>query len=88
MMKTHRSSKGFEHWAYEGIVLPGGMAILGRWWLPHPSDLDDRQRREEMGNEVSQAEKERRWTARTCTGPFMFWNVPEEKEEDGGAEME
>ncbi|KAH0303032.1 hypothetical protein KCU71_g10815, partial [Aureobasidium melanogenum] len=23
-------------WAYEGVVLPGGMVMLGRWW--HPSD--------------------------------------------------
>lgn len=21
-------------WAYEGVVLPGGMVILGRWWSP------------------------------------------------------
>lgn len=21
-------------WAYEGIVLPGGQIILGRWWSP------------------------------------------------------
>ena len=21
-------------WAYEGVVLPGGMTILGRWWSP------------------------------------------------------
>jgi hypothetical protein len=20
------------HWAYEGVVLPGGRIILGRWW--------------------------------------------------------
>ena len=21
-------------WAYEGVVLPGGMIMLGRWWSP------------------------------------------------------
>lgn len=26
-------------WAYEGVVLPGGMVMLGRWW--HPSDDGD-----------------------------------------------
>lgn len=24
-------------WAYEGVVLPGGMIILGRWWNPNPN---------------------------------------------------
>ena len=32
-------------WAYEGVVLPGGMMILGRWWSP----MDDDERRECMG---------------------------------------
>ena len=22
-------------WAYEGVVLPGGQIILGRWWSPN-----------------------------------------------------
>lgn len=26
-------------WAYEGVVLPGGKIILGRWW--HPLHGDD-----------------------------------------------
>lgn len=26
------------YWAYEGVVLPGGKIILGRWWSP----MDDR----------------------------------------------
>jgi len=30
-------------WAYEGVVLPGGMIIVGRWWHPqpgvHPQDV-------------------------------------------------
>lgn len=27
-------------WAYEGVVLPGGMIILGRWWSPADESLD------------------------------------------------
>lgn len=28
-------------WGYEGVVLPGGRIIVGRWWWCHPStDLD------------------------------------------------
>jgi hypothetical protein len=40
-------SQDYEHpnednlWAYEGVVLPGGRIILGRWWFAseqgHPS---------------------------------------------------
>lgn len=41
------------HWAYEGVVLPGGHMMLGRWWNPM-------ERSENM----------------KCTGPFIFWNVP------------
>ncbi|MCJ1269711.1 hypothetical protein MMC22_009603 [Lobaria immixta] len=44
------------YWAYEGVVLPGGMMILGRWWSP----MDDR-------------------TERLSIGPFIFWNVPNQR---------
>lgn len=27
-------------WAYEGVVLPGGMTILGRWWSPADETAD------------------------------------------------
>ena len=27
-------------WAYEGVVLPGGMTILGRWWSPADETMD------------------------------------------------
>lgn len=27
-------------WAYEGVVLPGGMIILGRWWSPADDTVD------------------------------------------------
>ena len=29
-------------WAYEGVVLPGGMIILGRWWSPMDQDRERR----------------------------------------------
>ena len=32
-------------WAYEGIVLPGGMIMLGRWWSP----MDQTRERQCMG---------------------------------------
>lgn len=44
------------HWAYEGVVLPGGHMMLGRWWNP--------MERSEEGK---------------CTGPFIFWNVPDKE---------
>lgn len=27
-------------WAYEGVVLPGGMIMLGRWWSPADETVD------------------------------------------------
>ena len=27
-------------WAYEGVVLPGGMIMLGRWWSPTDDPVD------------------------------------------------
>ena len=27
-------------WAYEGIVIPGGQMILGRWWSPDEGGID------------------------------------------------
>lgn len=44
------------HWAYEGVVLPGGHMMLGRWWNP----MEPPEERE-------------------CTGPFIFWNVPDKE---------
>jgi len=53
-------------WAYEGVVLPGGKIMVGRWWAAlenrvDPADL-------EPGEDVS-------WYERLTTGPFMFWCV-------------
>lgn len=45
------------YWAYEGVVLPGGMIMLGRWWSPMDDNRADR----------------------LSIGPFIFWNVPDEK---------
>jgi hypothetical protein len=28
-------------WAYEGVVLPGGMIMLGRWWHPNPDTTSE-----------------------------------------------
>lgn len=28
-------------WAYEGVVLPGGKIMLGRWWHPSPTPGDE-----------------------------------------------
>ena len=28
-------------WAYEGVVLPGGMIMVGRWWHPWVEDNED-----------------------------------------------
>ncbi|MCJ1382641.1 hypothetical protein MMC17_005754 [Xylographa soralifera] len=56
-----------EHWAYEGVVLPGGKIMLGRWWSPHETPLHalivPRDPRVPDQNE------------RKCTGPFIFWNI-------------
>lgn len=30
------------YWAFEGVVLPGGMIMLGRWWSPLDSHSPDR----------------------------------------------
>lgn len=38
MMKYFRDALGFFDenalWAYEGVVVPGGQLIFGRWWSP------------------------------------------------------
>ena len=44
MMKYFRDPDGaVDHgvlWAYEGVVLPGGQIIVGRWWAPENVDED------------------------------------------------
>ena len=39
MMKYYNNDDGSRDesmlWCYEGVVLPGGMMIVGRWWSPH-----------------------------------------------------
>lgn len=29
------------YWAYEGIVIPGGEIMMGRWWNPLAGDIGD-----------------------------------------------
>lgn len=38
--KTNDSAEVFNMWAYEGVLLPGGKIMLGRWWCPdgYPDD--------------------------------------------------
>ena len=44
MMKYFEDSTGnFDEsalWAYEGIIIPGGQMILGRWWSPDEGGID------------------------------------------------
>jgi hypothetical protein len=41
MMKFFQDNNGLVDvdalWAYEGVVLPGGQLIVGRWWSPDDS---------------------------------------------------
>lgn len=46
-------------WAYEGVVLPGGEVVVGRWW--HPREVDADADADDGAIEYS--------------GPFMFWCV-------------
>ena len=49
-------------WAYEGVVLPGGEIVVGRWWCT--------QRGGSEGGGVSAEGEED-----VYSGPFMFWCV-------------
>ena len=70
------------HFAYEGVVLPGGKMIFGRWWSPleqredeHVTG-DDRAYLNDYPKDLEMSEQE--WEASkrmTCTGPFMMWCV-------------
>ncbi|MCJ1436286.1 hypothetical protein MMC27_005664 [Xylographa pallens] len=55
------------HWAYEGVVLPGGKIMLGRWWSPHETPVRDLV---DSGEPRVYDRNERK-----CTGPFIFWNI-------------
>lgn len=56
-------------WAYEGVVLPGGKVMFGRWWQPEDEE------------ESVSATPEERWNQRLCSGPFVFWAVGGEDDE-------
>lgn len=56
-------------WAYEGIVLPGGMIIIGRWWHPVPGEPQDVSvYHDHCCIHVLTIDQE-------YTGPFILWNV-------------
>lgn len=49
-------------WAYEGVMLPGGEVVVGRWWSPRREDGRDDE--DENDDDV-------------YSGPFIFWCVDE-----------
>lgn len=51
-------------WAYEGVVLPGGEIVVGRWWSP--SALTQGAGNQQQVEEEEEGE---------YSGPFMFWCV-------------
>lgn len=55
-----------ETWAYEGVVLPGGQIMVGRWWSPGETRFDPLN--VPNGHELS-------WHDRLVTGPWIFWCV-------------
>lgn len=46
-MNSMKNANPFEYmdtkalWAYEGVVLPGGEIVVGRWWSPQDEDDED-----------------------------------------------
>ncbi|MCJ1404416.1 hypothetical protein MMC11_007641 [Xylographa trunciseda] len=65
--KDLKDIEDVEHWAYEGVVLPGGKIMLGRWWCPR--ETPEAELTEAVGPRVP------RQGQRKCTGPFLFWNI-------------
>jgi len=55
-------------WAYEGIVLPGGQIVVGRWWCADDSDPGVG-----LGKTPAPATGE----GECYSGPFLFWCVDE-----------
>ena len=78
-------------WAYEGIVIPGGQMVFGRWWSPHDGGLSS--------PSVSINQRDLSYTSRLSLlchsadcgkiklycGPFIFWNVDRYEEDDEDA---
>lgn len=50
-------------WAYEGIVLPGGRFMAGRWWWINPDDPNGMRRSDSTQQ----------------SGPFMYWACAEDQ---------
>lgn len=66
-------------WAYEGIVLPGGEIMVGRWWSP-----DSEVALDENGFEIPVPgaglglDEGGRAATELYSGPFIFWCVDED----------
>lgn len=60
-------------WAYEGVVLPGGKMILGRWWAPEERDPA-------AGIGLGTAPDDS--APILYSGPFIYWCVDGDMEED------
>lgn len=69
-------------WAYEGVVLPGGRIILGRWW--YASDAVDFSVSPASPHEpmLSIFSSTNVWQ-KDYNGPFILWAVDEPEVEDG-----
>lgn len=63
-------------WAYEGVILPGGRVIVGRWWHPE-SEGTNMGCGVALGANDGAAPNGRREGDRLYSGPFMFWCVDE-----------
>lgn len=77
MMKFFFDSQGRPDeealWAYEGVVLPGGQIMVGRWWSPDDTALTSKNVR------ASRMFERESWLTllalQMYSGPFVFWNV-------------
>lgn len=65
MQAPRASIEDDDMWAYEGVVVPGGQIIVGRFWRPL-QDQPDRG----VGEEAYEG-------TGLYSGPFMFWCVDE-----------
>lgn len=55
-------------WAYEGVVLPGGEIVVGRWWAADEAD---------PGSGTGMMPTPPDGGGECYSGPFMFWCVDE-----------
>lgn len=57
-------------WAYEGVVLPGGQVVVGRWWRP-----DEAAPLQGVSGERPPEGEAREGSEAVYSGPFVFWCV-------------